>query len=108
MSDDKYAQLRARTRERFEADHRLRKQGMGLRTIAKELDLNRKAVRRFVTVALPGKVIAAATSRVAVLDELVPHLLERWNAGITDVTALTAEWHQLGYRGSRRTVYRYL
>lgn len=45
---------------------------------------------------------------MVVLDEFVPHLLERWNAGIADVVALTAELHQLGYRGSQRTVYRYL
>jgi transposase len=106
--DSKYTHLRARTAERYDAVQRLHTQGMGLRSIAKELSIDRKTARRFVTASSPDDVIAAATSRVAVLDEFVPQLLERWNAGCTDVATLTAELRQLGYRGSQRTVYRYL
>ncbi|MFI6170774.1 hypothetical protein ACIBCN_28595 [Nocardia sp. NPDC051052] len=91
VADDKYTQLRARTRKRFDAVHRLNSQGMGLRTIATELGLDRKPVRCCATAASPDEVIAAATSRVAVLDGFVTHLLQRCNAGITDIATLTAE-----------------
>ncbi|MEV6324975.1 ISL3 family transposase [Nocardia sp. NPDC051787] len=105
---DRYAQLRARTAERYHAVHELLDQGVGLRTIAKQLDIDRKTARRFAAASSPDDVIAAATSRAALLDEYAGHLLTRWNAGCTDIAVLTAELHQLGYRGSQRTVYRYL
>ena len=37
-----------------------------------------------------------------------PHLHQRWNEGCHDVAVLHAEITALGYRGSLRTVYRYL
>lgn len=105
---DRYARLRARTRERYDAVQRLRAQGMGLRTIAKELDIDRKTARRFAAAASPEDVIAATTARTGMLDEFVPHLLARWNAGYTNIAVLTAELRELGYRGSPNNVYRFL
>ncbi|MFI9740788.1 hypothetical protein ACIHDR_48600 [Nocardia sp. NPDC052278] len=88
---DRFAQLRARTIERYDAVQRLRGQSMGLRTIAKELGIDRKTARRLATASDPEDVIAAATSRAALLDDFVPHLLTSWNAGCTDVAVLTQE-----------------
>jgi transposase len=105
---DRYARLRARTLERYDAVQRLRAQGKGLRTIAKELDIDRKTARRFAAAASPEDIIAATTARAAMLDEFVPHLLARWNAGNTNIAALTAELRELGYRGSINNVYRFL
>ncbi|MEV2223983.1 ISL3 family transposase [Nocardia vinacea] len=105
---DRCARLRARTCERYDAVQRLRAQGKGLRTIAKELDIDRKTARRFAAAASPDDIIAATTARAGTLDEFVPHLLTRWNAGCTNVAALTAELRKLGYRGSPNTVYRFL
>lgn len=104
----KCARLRARTAERYDAVHRLHAQGKGLRTIAKELDIDRKTARRYVVATCPEDVIAAATSRIGMLDEFVPHLLARWNAGYTNIAALIAELRELGYRGSPNNVYRFL
>jgi len=98
--------LRARTIERYDAVQRLRAQGKGLRTIATELDIDRKTARRFATAASPDDVIAATTARAGMLDEFIPHLLARWNAGCTNIAALTAELRELGYRGSPNNVYR--
>ncbi|WP_433206878.1 ISL3 family transposase [Nocardia sp. CA-107356] len=103
-----YSRLRARTIERYEAVQRLRAQGKGLRTIATELDIDRKTARRFAIAASPEDVIAATTARAGMLDEFVPHLLARWNAGHTNIAALTAELRELGYRGSPNNVYRFL
>lgn len=105
---DGYAGLRARAVERYEAVQRLRAEGKGLRTIARELDIDRKTARRFALAADPDDVIAAATSRAKVIDEFVPHLLTRWNAGHTNVAALITELRELGYRGSPNNVYRFL
>jgi len=105
---DRCTQLRARTRERYDAVQRLRAQGKGLRTIATELDIDRKTARRFAAAASPDDIIAATTARAGILDEYIPHLLARWNAGCTNVAALTAELRELGYRGSPNTVYRFL
>jgi transposase len=43
-----------------------------------------------------------------VLDDYAEHLQQRWAAGATDAAALTAEITSLGYRGSVKTVRRYL
>ncbi|MFE9324184.1 ISL3 family transposase [Nocardia sp. NPDC006982] len=103
-----YAGLRARTAERYETVQRLRAEGKGLRTIAKELDIDRKTARRFAIAASPEDLIAAATSRSKMIDEFVPHLLTRWNAGHTNIAALITELRELGYRGSPNNVYRFL
>ncbi|MEU7769210.1 hypothetical protein AB0B25_29530 [Nocardia sp. NPDC049190] len=97
--------MRARTAERCEAVRRLRAECKGLRTIAKELDIDRKSARRFAIAASPADVITAATSRSRMIDEFVPHLLTRWNAGHTDIAAPITELRELGYRGSRNEVW---
>jgi transposase len=100
--------LEVRIRERHAAVQALHAQGMGLRTIARELDLDRKTVRRFTQAADPEDLLVKTLSRSALLDAYKPHLNQRWNEGRTDVEKLFAEITQLGYRGSIRTVYRYL
>lgn len=100
--------LVARTRERYEAIHTLRAQGKGLRTIGRELQLDRKTVRRFVAAASAEDLLAQMTSRAGLLDDYLPYLQQRWNDGCTNVEVLLAELRQRGYRGSVRTVYRHL
>jgi hypothetical protein len=52
--------------------------------------------------------VARAISRPTVLDRYQPHRHRRWNQGCRDAAMLHAEITALGYRGSIRTVYRYL
>ena len=52
--------------------------------------------------------MARAVSRPTVLDRYQPYLHRRWNEGCHDAAVLHAEITTLGYRGSLRTVYRYL
>ncbi|WP_433626380.1 ISL3 family transposase [Nocardia sp. CA-120079] len=106
--EDRPGLLQERARERFDAVKRLHAEGKGLRTIAAELGIDRKTARRYAAATSPDDVIAAAASRVMLLDEFVPHLLTQWNSGRTDIAVLTAELRRLGYRGSQRTVYRFL
>jgi len=49
-----------------------------------------------------------ASTRAGILDDYAEHLQQRWAAGATDAVALTAEITALGYRGSAKTVRRYL
>jgi transposase len=49
-----------------------------------------------------------ATSRDNSLDPFKPYLNQRWNDGITDASVLHAELQARGWRGSARTVCRYV
>ena len=47
-------------------------------------------------------------SRESLLDPFKPYLHERFNAGHSDSAALTTQITEMGYRGSDKTVRRYL
>lgn len=54
------------------------------------------------------ELLAKTLSRPSLLDEYKPYLHQRFNSGCADATILTAEIRAQGYRGSERTVYRYI
>ncbi|MCU1682820.1 MAG: Mobile element protein [Amycolatopsis sp.] len=97
-----------RLKERYAAIRALRAQGKGLRTIGHELGVDRKTVRRILNAESVEELLAMTTSRVTLLDEYKSHLYQRWHQGCTDVSHLYGEIREQGYRGSARTVYRYL
>ena len=72
--------------------------------------MDRKTARRFAQAATAAadQAVARAVSRPTVLDRYQPHLHRRWAEGCRDTAVLHAEITALGYRGSLRTVYRYL
>jgi transposase len=100
--------LVVRTRERYAAVQALRAQGRSITAISRELGLDRHTARRFVRAEHLEDLLVKAQSRDSVLDAFKPYLHERFNAGHTDAAALTAEITALGYRGSDKTVRRYL
>ena len=102
------SRLAARMRDQHAAVQALYARGMGLRAIARELDVDRKTARRFAHAATGDEAVARAVSRPTVLDRYQPHLHRRWNEGCHDAAILHAEITALGYRGSLRTIYRYL
>jgi len=102
------SRLEARMRDQHAAVQALYARGMGLRAIARELGVDRKTARRFAHAATGDQAVARAVSRPTVLDRYQPHLHRRWNEGCHDAAVLHAEITALGYRGSLRTVYRYL
>lgn len=95
-------------RERYASIQTLRADGKGIRAIARELHLDRKTARRFFYAASVEELLAVTLSRISVLDEYKPYLNLRFNAGCADAAVLTAEIRERGYRGSQRTVYRYI
>jgi transposase len=102
------SRLEARMRDQHAAVQALAARGLGLRAIARELGVDRKTARRFAQAATSDEAVARAVSRPTVLDRYQPHLHRRWNQGCHDAAVLHAEITALGYRGSLRTVYRYL
>jgi transposase len=102
------SRFQARFQQRYAQVHTLRAHGKGMRTIGDELGLDRKTVRRFLQATCVEELLVKTASQATVLDEYKPYLHRRWNNGCTNVSQLVNEIRDQGYRGSRRTVYRYL
>jgi transposase len=102
------SRLAARMRDQHAAVQALAARGLGLRAIARELGADRKTARRLAHATTGDQAIARAISRPTVLDRYQPHLHRRWNQGCRDAAILHAEITARGYRGSLRTLYRYL
>jgi transposase len=100
--------LVARTRERHAAVHELLAAGKSLSAISRALGLSRNTVLRFARAASADELLVKATSRENSLDPFKPYLNQRWNEGITDARVLHAELQARGWRGSARTVCRYV
>jgi hypothetical protein len=75
---------------------------------ARELNLDIQTVRRFAKATcveeLPGK----AEHRSTKLDPYIDLVNQRWNEGVTNARAITAELRALGFKGDAQTVRRYL
>ena len=65
-------------------------------------------MRRFACADSVEDLLGRAGSRGSLLDPFKPYLHERFNAGQTDAAALAAAITERGYRGSVKTVRRYL
>lgn len=100
--------LAIRTRQRYAAVQRLVAAGRSMSAIGNELGLQRKTVRRFAFADSLDELLTTATTRGSLLDPFKPYLHQRFNAGHTDAARLTREITALGYRGSDKTVRRYL
>lgn len=101
--------LVARSTARFEQVQALKAQGKGIKPIMRELGLAKETVRKFYRATSAEEVTATSRAgRPSVLDEFKPYLHERFNAGITNVSALFREIREQGYRGSRGTVADYI
>jgi transposase len=81
---------------------------MTVTAIGRQLGLSRKTVRRFAQAQNVEDLLGKARSRESLLDPFKPYLHERFNAGHTDAAALSTEITAMGYRGSDKTVRRYL
>lgn len=96
------------THERHATVHELADKGVGTHTIAKLLHLDPKTVRRYAQAVSPEELIVRPRSDHSPLRPYQAYLNHRWNEGCTDSGRLHAEIRALGYRGSDRTVRRWL
>ena len=97
-----------RTRERYQAITALHADGASIAAIARTLGVDRHTVRRFVRASSLEELQAKTLQRASMLDGYTDYLHQRWAQGCTDAAALTKEITALGYRGSDKTVRRYL
>jgi len=97
-----------RTRERHAAVHDLRAQGKTHTEICKNLGLSDKTVRKFLPASTAEELISGSRQYANGIERFAPYLHDRWNAGCTDAAQLCTEIQAQGYRGSRRSVRRYL
>jgi transposase len=90
----------------FAEAKRLRAEGWSYRRIARELQINRRTVLRYVHAEqLPRRVLPQSTSS---LTPYLDYIRERWAAGGQQGTQLLVELQARGYRGSLSSVYRAL
>ncbi|WP_425415091.1 ISL3 family transposase [Rhodococcus phenolicus] len=101
--------LATRTRERHAAVQQLVSNGMTISAISKKLGLDRKTVRRFARAHEIDELLTTTrTAGPTLLRGYETYLRDRFAAGCTDAARLTAEITERGYRGSARTVRRFL
>jgi hypothetical protein len=86
------AGLVTRSTTRFEQVQALKAQGKGIKPIMRELGLAKETVRKFYRATSVEEVTATSRAgRPSMLDEFKPYLHERFNSGISNVSALFRE-----------------
>jgi len=97
----------ARRQHLLESAHELRSKGWTKTAIAQHLTLDRRTVATYLqrdTAPDHGR----ARPTPSALDAHHQHLRQRWREGCRNAAQLTRELKQRGYRGSKRTVMRYV
>ncbi|MGD3112118.1 hypothetical protein [Streptomyces sp. YGL11-2] len=104
-------QIIERTRHRYEDIHHLVEKGWTISAIARRLNLDRKAVRRFRDTDLDQLLVSARGRRPnGVLEPFKAYLNARFTEaqGQVSGTRLFNEIRERGYRGSRQVVRKHL
>ncbi|WP_165968403.1 transposase [Saccharopolyspora elongata] len=99
--------LAQRIRQRQPQVQRMIARGWTISAIARELNLDRKTVRRYAR----GDITSLMNSEVrrrSLIDAFVPYLQQRWSEGCVNAATLYTEIKAQGYRGSAQTVRRHL
>jgi transposase len=88
--------------------HALHDKGLTITAIADHLHLNRRTVRKFLNVSSAAELRRTLGTAPSRLDRFAPYLVGRWQEGCQVAAYLHAELRALGYRGSKRTVRRFV
>ena len=95
--------------ERYWKIQQLREQQWSQKDIAQEVGVSIRTVRRSLSQPSPSATPSRrSTFGVSLLNPYKPELLEWWNAGIKEAKVLMNLLQQKGYKGSQRTLTRYL
>ncbi|WP_285705222.1 ISL3 family transposase [Microtetraspora sp. NBRC 16547] len=97
-----------RTRERHAAIHALLTEGRNITQICRILGLDRKTVNKYRHAASADELLNGPRFRSRAFNDFVPYLQQRWEEGCTDAAVLFTEITARGYRGSARSVRRYV
>jgi len=94
---------RSKRYERYQAVVALHQQGLGARTIARQVGISRNTVRSYLAAeTFPEQ--GLRSKRRSLLDPYLPYLRERWQAGCQNAAQLQQEIEARGYRGSHSIV----
>lgn len=99
--------LVAREQQRHAAVQQLHNQGHSLTAISRQLGLCFRTVQRYAAVSLDD-LLAPTIHRSSMLDDHADYIHRRRAEGLADAAVLHAELRTRGWRGSLRTVQRYL
>jgi transposase len=97
------------TRQRHAAVHELLAKGLGIKAIARQLQLDPKTVRKYARATDPEQLIGPNPSGgPGMLGPFKPYLQARCADGVTATSVLYEEIRARGYRGGVRTLRRFL
>ena len=100
--------LTDRTRARYAEVQECLARGLSRAATARELNLDIQTVRRFANAACAEELLGKAEHRATKLDPYIDLVNQRWNEGVTNAEAITAELRTLGFKGDAQAVRRYL
>lgn len=100
--------IEMRNERRHAEIHALHTRGLTNAAIADQLHLNRRTVRKFLGVGSASELRRSLGTGPSRLDRFTPYLVRRWQEGCQIAAYLHAELRALGYRGSKRTVRRFV
>jgi transposase len=102
------SRIQSRNERRHTEIHTLRSKGLRITQIAEQLRLSRKTVRKFAKVDTAADLRRPTGEGPRGLDRFTPYLVRRWQEGCHVGAFLHDELKALGYRGSKRTVRRFV
>ncbi|MEU5187687.1 ISL3 family transposase [Streptomyces klenkii] len=98
----------ANTRRHFTAVHEMYDKGVAIEVISKTLRMDRKTVRKYAHATTVEELLSPPRQNRRTLQPWAEYLNMRWHEGCTDSGRLFREIQQRGYRGTSRTVRRWL
>lgn len=101
-------QRRAERLARYERARELHGRGWPIRAIGRELGLNRNTVRAYLRASSFPERQPRALRQPGVMEPFIPYLIERWNGGCRNGTALWKEIVKQGYTGKRSTIFSFV
>lgn len=97
------------TRRRHTAVQALIAEGLSIKAVTRRLGMNRGTVRRYARARTPEQLLGPnPTGTTGKLTPFKPYLQARHEQGVTDSQTLYAEIRDRGYRGTLRTLQRFL
>ena len=100
--------LAGRTRDRYTQVQECLARGLSRTAAARQLNLDIQTVRRFANASCAEELPGKAEHRSTKLDPFLDLVNQRWNQGMTNAEAITAELRTLGFKGNAQAVRRYL
>jgi len=100
--------IEMRNERRHAEIHALHNRGLTITAIADQLRLNRRTVRKFLGVGSAAELRRTLGAGPSRLDRFAAYLVRRWQEGCQVSAYLHDELRALGYRGSKRSVRRFV